>query len=467
MLGTGAGIATGFAGRTKSTPQAVVVHTAERLFLSPYANPGTGGDVMPALPRRPSLEHLRHEARNLLRAAKAGDPDAIERIRVASSDRITLSVAQLAIARKYGWRDWPVLRRHVEEQNRLEDLVDSPTGLDLLDEQARHLLHTAKAGDAQAINRLRSVSDLWGAGAMTLSVARDVIAQEYAHAPWQFMSGYVEVHRRARERADSTGSPGSVKLSCDQMAAEVEDSGPDRYEAAASAGLERWVDFPVLAEPRPLVLTGRAVRIGGFVDSASKRAYTAGAIEGAPGVPDEPLQLVRRALRRHSGVVATSTLLLTRADRADGEFWTDRGRQLLPAWRIESPNAREDMWAMDEATLARCWSPPPKSAEGSTRPIGPVSVQRAVLSGDGVTLRVRFTGGSESIITYDGFVSETSTAVCVIPVARQLEALPPRTALHMAEYTRQLTVRLACPLGARVLIRLDASPVVVLSEAVP
>src|SRR3954447_4054681 len=54
------------------------------------------------LPRRPSLEHLRNEARDLHRECKATDPDA------------KLSSAQLAVARSYGFLSWPKLREHVE-----------------------------------------------------------------------------------------------------------------------------------------------------------------------------------------------------------------------------------------------------------------------------------------------------------------------------------------------------------------
>src|SRR5258708_32664873 len=58
------------------------------------------------LPRRPSLEHLRNEARDLHRERKATDPDA------------KLSSAQLAVARSYGFPSWPKLREHVETINR-------------------------------------------------------------------------------------------------------------------------------------------------------------------------------------------------------------------------------------------------------------------------------------------------------------------------------------------------------------
>ena len=58
------------------------------------------------LPSRPSLEHLRNEARDLHRERKATDPDA------------KLSSAQFAVAQSYGFPSWPKLREHVETINR-------------------------------------------------------------------------------------------------------------------------------------------------------------------------------------------------------------------------------------------------------------------------------------------------------------------------------------------------------------
>lgn len=67
---------------------------------------------MPALPGRPDLDQLRRQARELLRAAVASDEQALRRIRAVSQHQ-TLSAAQLAIAREYGYPSWPKLRAEV------------------------------------------------------------------------------------------------------------------------------------------------------------------------------------------------------------------------------------------------------------------------------------------------------------------------------------------------------------------
>jgi hypothetical protein len=67
---------------------------------------------MADLPAKPSIDHLRRQARDLLRAAQAGDTAAIGRIR-AVSHTLTLASAQLAVAREYGFASWIRLRDEV------------------------------------------------------------------------------------------------------------------------------------------------------------------------------------------------------------------------------------------------------------------------------------------------------------------------------------------------------------------
>ncbi len=78
------------------------------------------------LPASPSLEQLRKQAKDLLRAAKAGDPAAASRL-IANVPRLkslqpqavagatpTLTEAQLTIARELSFPSWPKLKAHVE-----------------------------------------------------------------------------------------------------------------------------------------------------------------------------------------------------------------------------------------------------------------------------------------------------------------------------------------------------------------
>ena len=74
---------------------------------------------MSELPGRPNIDQLRRQARELLRAAADGEPAALARVR-AFSERVSLSAAQLAVAREYGLPSWPAL--HAEVERRLAEL---------------------------------------------------------------------------------------------------------------------------------------------------------------------------------------------------------------------------------------------------------------------------------------------------------------------------------------------------------
>jgi hypothetical protein len=89
---------------------------------------------MPTLPERPDLDQLRRQARDLHRDASAGDPYAIDRIRqhlpLRPGAAVTLSAAQLVIAREYGQASWPALVAEVDagRSSLFERLTDVVAG---------------------------------------------------------------------------------------------------------------------------------------------------------------------------------------------------------------------------------------------------------------------------------------------------------------------------------------------------
>ncbi len=70
---------------------------------------------MSSLPDRPDLDQLRRLARELQRAAAAGEPAALRRVRQVSA-KTTLSAAQLAVAREYGFASWAKLKDEAERR---------------------------------------------------------------------------------------------------------------------------------------------------------------------------------------------------------------------------------------------------------------------------------------------------------------------------------------------------------------
>jgi hypothetical protein len=83
---------------------------------------------MSQLPHRPDLEQLRRQARELHRSAELGEAASLSRVH-AVSDKVTLSTAQLSLAREYGFPSWRRLKDEVERRRipwsaRYPDLLD-------------------------------------------------------------------------------------------------------------------------------------------------------------------------------------------------------------------------------------------------------------------------------------------------------------------------------------------------------
>lgn len=87
------------------------------------------------LPPRADLQQLKTQAKELLKACKSGDPDAVERMQAshprvrpssgASVSKLKLADAQLILAREYGFPSWPALKKHAESAGRQgEDILD-------------------------------------------------------------------------------------------------------------------------------------------------------------------------------------------------------------------------------------------------------------------------------------------------------------------------------------------------------
>ena len=74
---------------------------------------------MPLLPERADLGQLRRRAKELLRAARNGDPAALERMAV-SNRPLSLAWAQFALAREYGFATWADLTLEVRRRRAID-----------------------------------------------------------------------------------------------------------------------------------------------------------------------------------------------------------------------------------------------------------------------------------------------------------------------------------------------------------
>ncbi|MCW6006445.1 hypothetical protein K1W54_17955, partial [Micromonospora sp. CPCC 205371] len=105
---------------------------------------------MPTLgmPNRPHIDSFRRQARDLQRALRAGDTDAMARLarhhRGAVPDDakgIQLSLAQLVVAREYGFTSWPALTRYLDTV--AEHGWDTELGAAAADEPAQEFCRLA------------------------------------------------------------------------------------------------------------------------------------------------------------------------------------------------------------------------------------------------------------------------------------------------------------------------------------
>jgi hypothetical protein len=115
-------------------------------------------DPTSLLPARPSLEHLRKQAKELLRAYRAGDGVAVGRFRAqiprladpVPHDEMILADAQFALAREYGFENWAELVHHVAATQLAEDRLGQF-------EQLAEDFVAAYQGDAEALDRLNDI----------------------------------------------------------------------------------------------------------------------------------------------------------------------------------------------------------------------------------------------------------------------------------------------------------------------
>lgn len=145
------------------------------------------------LPTHPSLDQLKHQAKELLQQTRAGAQEATVRFRdhhphSGNLESIKLSDAQLVIAREYGFASWPKLKRHIEDLAAVEARI-------------ARLRSEFAAGDATARLRLLAKApnknrfENYDPNATSLSDAdaRLLVASEESYAYWSKYESYLHL----------------------------------------------------------------------------------------------------------------------------------------------------------------------------------------------------------------------------------------------------------------------------------
>src|SRR5882724_2856716 len=115
------------------------------------------------LPPNPNLAHLKYQAKDLLKAHADRDPRAAQRLREfhplfkrATDEEIyaaglTLTHAQLAIAREYGFPSWARLKHHIEKPT-LSDQLNLPHHQRIEDPTFRRAVELIDSGDTAGLS---------------------------------------------------------------------------------------------------------------------------------------------------------------------------------------------------------------------------------------------------------------------------------------------------------------------------
>jgi hypothetical protein len=153
-----------------------------------------------SLPAAPSLEQLRKQAKDLLRAHRAADDDAYARVAAhhpRPAGPLKLSGAQLVIARELGFPSWARLRSYVERVH-----ANGPSlrhayheELDYYEGRAVGLLASAQDGTGGAV----AAFERWNAP-LSQAGARTVIARQ---RPWLDAAAPGRLQRPAVASADA------------------------------------------------------------------------------------------------------------------------------------------------------------------------------------------------------------------------------------------------------------------------
>ena len=143
----------------------------------------------PSLPSAPSLEQLRKQAKDLLRAHRAGNPQALARVAAHEpGEPLKLTGAQHVVAREHGFPSWARLKAYVERvAAHGPDLEHAyHEDLDYYEGRAYGLHASARDGTESAV----AAFERWNAP-VTQAGARTVVARRHGFASWAALRRHV------------------------------------------------------------------------------------------------------------------------------------------------------------------------------------------------------------------------------------------------------------------------------------
>lgn len=170
------------------------------------------------LPVQANLAHLKYQARDLFKAASAGDPGALRRLidhhsdfaglspDQAASRPIKLSDAQLVVAREYGYSSWPKLKSAIERSERDGYARIINPDYDHNEERARALLEQHKDALPYILAQIKRRHPRYAAAstaeikkaALTEEDARLIYARDHGFDDWHTLTAHLENIRNGK-----------------------------------------------------------------------------------------------------------------------------------------------------------------------------------------------------------------------------------------------------------------------------
>ncbi|HEY1508758.1 MAG TPA: hypothetical protein VGF93_07160 [Solirubrobacteraceae bacterium] len=245
-------------------------------------------------------------------------------------------------------------------------------------------------------------------------------------------------------------------------------SGSTRIRSAVRVALDLWSGFSVQARPRPIIPLGEGIVIDpstGFPDEATKQAYEEGRFVLRASLPNDSGRLGSfpvisgaeayhrlRALGRSLGTPVPP--LVVRAVRlGTATFVTDRGKRRLPAWQFSFKRVAKPASVLALAP-PDLFTPPRLEQLGLTG-TGNSIEDSATTDRSGTAITISFIGAAagsgpcEARYTASAVADDRAVAFTIHTITK---SGPPGTICSAVGYFRTAILRLAKPLGARVLI---------------
>ena len=270
-----------------------------------------------SLPAAADLAQQKKRAKDLLKAVRANDPDALARVRyghsrLASAADAEIRAAKLhdtqwVIAREYGFASWLKLKTHIDELAQRKPYRFFDTNVQYYRDRAAGLRSVLATGERNAVRLVAEFLPGHAHTAITQGDAELILAREHGCGDWQELVTRVEALQAAPAVEPFKLAFDAIEAERDEALAALLERHPDLAHASGTNG-NRLLHFAVNHDNRRL--TSLLLEAGADPDAANDKGST---------------PLTQAAYR---GKIALIELLLAEGASVDAEAYGDGGTPL-------------------------------------------------------------------------------------------------------------------------------------------